>query len=447
MSANVCPTCKAPIDPARAPVARVRGDRVVTFCSVACADAARAATPQPARQPDRPADAGAPGAGHKVGHKASQKAGHKADQTAGETETQAAAQTTHGYEAPQAPAAPGNRKRRIIALSSAILVGGMVATIINAVSPSAPSDVSAASSVTSSAAPGAVASGAAPAETHPDTAPQGTEPPPPAPLDPKTLHDRALAMLHQLMESPSPRVQRLGATPLARTGDAAALAHLTALMKAESSDLGRIELAYALARSGDESGRKLLVEALENDRRDVRLYAARHLVQLRDDAGTRVLRRMLSLRNHRIEAAGLLARMGDQQGFEALREELADEDTSSEQKMRLAVALGRAGDESVKPQLLEILQNEEARTQHVGAAEALAALRDRAAVPALVHQLDVHALRVGAALALRRLGERGDTVALDGLAAALETGPEDARASAAEAILLLVGPETLAELD
>ncbi|HEU5060010.1 MAG TPA: hypothetical protein VFU21_25940, partial [Kofleriaceae bacterium] len=35
---QTCPTCGKPLDATRAPVARVRGVKVVTYCSVACAD-------------------------------------------------------------------------------------------------------------------------------------------------------------------------------------------------------------------------------------------------------------------------------------------------------------------------------------------------------------------------------------------------------------------------
>jgi hypothetical protein len=79
---------------------------------------------------------------------------------------------------------------------------------------------------------------------------------------------------------------------------------------------------------------------------------------------------------------------------------------------------------------------------HVGAADALAALGDRTAIGALNKQLALPSLCVRAALGLRRLGavaERGV------LLQALRSGSDPARVSAAEAILILTGPEELAE--
>jgi HEAT repeat protein len=150
---------------------------------------------------------------------------------------------------------------------------------------------------------------------------------------------------------------------------------------------------------------------------------------------------MLDLTTHRLGVASLLARRGNQEGLAALREVLADTESTNELTMRALVALGRAGDASVRDRLVEILED---GRYHVGAADALAALSDRAAIPALVHQLGLPSLRVRAALGLRRLGE---AVPLDELGAALVQGNEAARVSAAEAILILAGPRNLAELD
>lgn len=408
MAANVCPACNAPIDPARAPVARVRGGKVVTFCSIACAEAPV--------QTATPADASAESPRDKT-----QRAVPGAD-------------AERAYERAASVAPRGNRKRRVILLSSALLVGGMAITVSNAVitavSPSTPSDASAAAS----AVRHRVAPGSTPGE--PGTAPAA--PVPPTPLE---LYERAQSTLRALLTSPSPREQRIAAMALARLNDAAAIERLATLLEEETSELARIEVAYALARAGDIRGRKALARAIEDERRDIRLDAARALVQLGDEAGNQVLRYMMRLSTHRIGAAGVLARAGDEEGLEALREELGSSDISDERRMRAVVALGRAGDASVRDQLLAILED---GRYHVGAADALAALRDRAAVPALIRQLDLPALRVRAALGLRRLGEMP---ALDELAAALDTGTAAARVSAAEAILILAGPEQLAERD
>lgn len=450
MASSTCPACNAPIEPTRAPVARVRGGRVVTFCSQKCADAPEAALTALRAQT-------APGETPVVVSPDSTGA------ALGEAASTGAAGDDRYDRAERRPR--GNGKRRVIALSSAILVGGMVITIINAVSPSTPVDVRAASNggaegghparQATIALPGGAAPGPAvnreglvtPAamneatpEATPDTPGEDASAAEVA-VDP---YDHALRTLIALMKSPSVRVQRIAAMALSRLGTEEvpeAIDVLARLVEQEASELGRIEIAYALARAGDPRGRQMLVARLKDERRDIRIDAGRCLVQLGDDAGNTVLEHMLDLSTHRLGVAALLARRGNQEGLAALREVLADAESTNELTMRALVALGRAGDASVRDRLVEILED---GRYHVGAADALAALNDRAAIPALVHQLGLPSLRVRAALGLRRLGE---TVPLDELGAALVQGNEAARVSAAEALLILVGPRNLAELD
>lgn len=454
MASSTCPACNAPLDPARASVARVRGGRVVTFCSQKCADAPEAALVALRAQT-------APGEAPLVVSPDSTGA------APGEAASTGAAGDDRYDRAERRPR--GNGKRRVIALSSAILVGGMVITIINAVSPSTPVDVRAASNggaegghpakQATIALPGGAAPGAAvnlegqvtPAamnEATPEAMPEASNDTPgenvsaaEVAVDP---YDHALRTLIALMKSPSMRVQRIAAMALSRLGTEEvpeAIDVLARLVEQEASELGRIEIAYALARAGDPRGRQMLVARLKDERRDIRIDAGRCLVQLGDDAGNAVLEHMLDLSTHRLGVAALLARRGNQEGLAALREVLADAESTNELTMRALVALGRAGDASVRDRLVEILED---GRYHVGAADALAALNDRAAIPALVHQLGLPSLRVRAALGLRRLGE---TVSLDELGAALVQGNEAARVSAAEALLILVGPRNLAELD
>ncbi len=323
----------------------------------------------------------------------------------------------------------------MILLSAAILLGGMVITIVNAVSPSTPVDVRAHEAGVPDMATVVPAPAASTASTG--------EPPGvvAAAVDP---YLGAQGTLRALMKSPSARVQRIAAMALARLGAAQApeaVEVLARLVEEDTSELGRIEVAYALARAGDGRGRAVLIANLTHERRDVRLDAAGSLVQLGDDAGNRVLEHLLDLETHRLGVAATLARRGNEEGLAALRAALSDDEGSNELRMRALVALGRAGDASVRDRLVEIMND---GRYHVGAAEALAALNDRAAVPALIRQLELPSMRVRAAQGLRRLGE---DVALDALVAALDQGSESARVSAAEAILILAGPKNLAELD
>lgn len=362
------------------------------------------------------------------------------------------------------------RKSKIIALSAAMLVGGVFITIISTVSPSAPSNVSAERSREGAAAatpalvsavnPASAAevatgadqvdtsqrdpAGPAPATAAPATAaPAAVDTPADAPATPslEAMYDEAGQVLNKYLASPSTRLQRIAAGALARTGDQAAIARLRELLASERVELRKIEIAYALARSGDKEAVKLLRRRLTHKRRDVRVDAARSLVILGNDTGQAVLERMLSVRSHRLGAAGLLARSGVPRGVKVLKKALADRKTSKENKMRAAVALGLAGEQSVRARLLELLAD---NRYSVGAAAALAALSDLAAVDTLQRQLALPSLRVQAALGLRRLGADADLRVLE---AALDHGSDPARVSAAEAILILAGPESIAEFD
>jgi HEAT repeat protein len=130
--------------------------------------------------------------------------------------------------------------------------------------------------------------------------------------------------------------------------------------------------------------------------------------------------------------------MGDPTGTAALREVLNSGKSSEEASKRAVVALGKAGDASVRDKLIAIVDT------YVGAADALAALKDPAAVAPLERQLTLNSMRVTAAFALRRMGRKVD---LGTLADAIASGDEVARVSAAEAILILTGPDRIAERD
>ena len=261
------------------------------------------------------------------------------------------------------------------------------------------------------------------------------------PLELQAMHVEARHILEGYLASKSQRIQRIAAAALSRTGHEKAIARLRWLLRAEPVELRKIEIAYALARAGDKDAQKVLRRRMDHKRRDVRLDAARSLVLLGDNSGASVLERMLSVRSHRLGAAGLLARIGVTRGIKVLEKALKDGKVSKENKMRALVALGMAGDDSVRERLRELLAD---RQYSVGAASALAVLSDEAAVETLQKQLALPSLRVQAALSLRRMGAPAD---LEVLAAALENGSDPARVSAAEAVLILAGPENIAEFD
>lgn len=419
-----CPTCEAPIDPTRAPVAAVRDGRIVTFCSQACAAGTpverEAEAPEPAVEaPKAPAKRSAEPEPAILG-----------DAAEPEQEREPESEPDADIEPSVAKAPPRRRgKGRVVAVAALFLVGGMLITIIKAVSPSSPSEVVAEKPKADAKATPAPA--AAKLEANKAAEKKG--------LAPAQLYQVAVRALRGMIDSPSPRIQRIAAAALARTKDPKAIATLERLLQSEKNHLSRVQIGYALARAQVPAGRAFLVSSLRSRRRDVRLDAARSLVQLGDDAGNRVLHGMMSYRMYQIGVAGLLARRGDKKALKVLRKIVSGR-RYSEDKQRAAVALGRAGEASVKAQLVKMVDDK----IHVGAAHALAALGDKAAVAPLERQLDLAAMRVAAAVSLRRLGVDVD---LAPLGAALESDHPVSRVTAAEAILVLTGPDKLAGVE
>ncbi|HWM85162.1 MAG TPA: HEAT repeat domain-containing protein [Kofleriaceae bacterium] len=434
-----CPSCGNALDPMHAPVARIRGGKVVSFCSAACAAAGpgddaerrpRSAMPALPRPPGEALVSPAP------------QAARVTARPEAEVEPRRSRRMPSSREYLEVEEEPAPRRRGrglILVVCILVLAGGVVLLASEmvplrgevAVDESQERVVGAAARrppITGAARAGGPAVPAVDAKT----AVAG---------DSASRKDAAMTELRALMTSSSPRARRLAAQALARTGDQPALAELRKLAREEPSQLGRIQIAYALARAGDRPARETLRGQLGAERRDVRLDAARSLVQLGDDSGRKALRAMLSVEQHRVGAAGLLARLGDDEGLKMLRAEVADKRATPEAKMRAQVALGRAGDASVKGALQKILSD---KRYNVGAADALAALGDEAAGPALTVQLGLSAMRVQAALWLRRMKKEVD---LEPLFLALQAGDEASRVSAAEALLILTGPAGLAERD
>jgi HEAT repeat protein len=447
-----CPSCGKALDPMHAPVARIRGGKVVSFCSAECAAGLVPGTglPAPAAEPVRRPSAGIeaareprrssaameaareperrPSAAMEAAREPSRSAGMEAAREPRRSGAMEAAR-----EPVRAPRMPSSREylaadaddSDVRALRRSRRGRGAILTVCVLVL---------------AAGIGLLVTEVLPAATAPEPAAPAAEPA--ARRPPLTARvDAAVAELRSLIASSSPRVRRLAAQALARTGDADSLALLRRLKEEEPSQLGRIQIAYALARAGDTPARDDLRILLAAERRDARLDAARSLVQLGDDSGRKALRAMLSVEQHRIGAAGLLARLGDEDGLAALRAEAADKRATPEARMRAQVALGRAGDRSVEPALQKILAD---KRYNVGAADALAALGNPAAGPALTVQLGLSAMRVQAALWLRRMKVEVDLAPLD---LALRAADEASRVSAAEALLILAGPPSLAERD
>jgi len=443
-----CPHCNIPLDPTHAPIARIRGSKIVTFCSSECADAdgrgeepfdragtAPAATAAVIDETPEPVEV----------VEAKVEPAPSAPVAAPDVEPVVAAASTVEeislVDGPlvQATRSPSRQKKRrqIIAVLSIIFLGGMAIAIIEAVSPSKPSTADAkGEKVDAQSTPTTPAQVAKPQAKASDDA--GAEKA--RKIDPKVLYDNALTELRKLLASPSPRVRREAAMALARIKDPAALKVLRKALHGEPSRLVQIKVAYVLARAGDIDGRAELVNALKEKKRlDVRLDAAKMLVQLGEKTGREQLWGMMSFSSFRLGAAALLARIGDKKGTGVLKKALKHRWRTN--RMRAAVALGLAGDKSVQDKLRKIVKDQRYR---VRAAHALAALKDDSAAPELVAQLDMPSLRVAAALSLRRLGHK---VKLEPVAAGLYKSNDVFKIKAAEAIMILVGPRALAERD
>lgn len=418
-----CPCCHEPLDATRAPVAKIVGAKVVSFCSQECAaTGVREAAPKSGPDDDTPvekAETSEAVTSEPVVEKEEPQLAHADESEKEEDEADSLAPIAVASGA--GSVSPRRKRSVIVFLAAAILLGGMAIAIIEAVSPSSSSPAQASQYAPSAAASASVAAT--------DTKPERATPTEPTDAD---LRRQAIEALREQMSSQSPRVRRIAALALSRIGDASALESLAVMQGHERSELRRIEIAYGLARAGVARGREVLVASLKSKRRDARLDAASALARLGDDSGRKYLHSMLKVRSHRLGAAAVLAELEDERGLDMLRKVAADRRASQAAKLRATVALGRAKQDEARDELRRIV--EDGRYQ-VGAAAALATLGDESVVPILAKQLEHSSVRVEAALALVALQAKVD---LDPLRVALSAGDDVGTVSAAEALLILL---------
>jgi hypothetical protein len=143
-------------------------------------------------------------------------------------------------------------------------------------------------------------------------------------LTPAAALDRAKAVLVKQEKSDSPRVQRVAASALARTGDKEALDLLAAAMKNETSEIAKLDIAYALARSNDKRGTEALLAALNGPKRDPKLEAGRRLAWLGDKRAVHVLDNYLEVSQLRLGTAEQLAFLADPDAIKVLDGFVAD---------------------------------------------------------------------------------------------------------------------------
>lgn len=458
-----CPICDKPVDPLRAPAVKVTAGKVVPFCSKECAAAAETkptrvpaqlAKPaesraEPAKSAPEPAKKERASTGVPASRKdidsgpvieivhepASGVVTSAADARSGRAHTAPRAETSGAiqiadtghlddfiaYDEPRRSRAP------LVVLLLLVLIGGGVAAAYYTGYLDKLLKRDSAASV-------------------PKTEPPKPEPvviDAPPPLTPEMALDKARAVLIEQMKSNSPRVQRVAAMALARTGDQPALEQLADALRKEASDLGKLEIGYALARGGDRRGTGALMDAATGGKRDPRLEAGRRLALLGDKRAVNVLENYLPVTQLRLGIAEQLAYLAEPRAIKVLEDVRADDSSSADEKARATIALGHAGRADVAPELRALLDDDR---NNAFAAVALAVLHDEAARPVLVKQLAIPSLRVQAARALRRLAPDADLrELLPELVAALDTNKDTEQVQIAEAILLLAGPSAWSE--
>lgn len=449
-----CPVCGKPVDPLRAPAVRVTEGKVVPYCSKEHAAAAESqpvkappaiAAPEPAK-PTKQSKARTPVSGvptdfdsgpviqivHEpatgvVTSAADPRAGHARSNARAETDGAIQIADTGHVDDFIAFDEPSRGKGRwLLLLFLLVLIGGGAAGyFLGYFDKLLGRDASQAPKSVEAPKPPPVVVDAAPAIT------------------PELALDRARAVLREQMKSNSPRVQRVAAIALSRTGDPEALEHLAAALGKETSDTAKLDIAYALARGGDKRGSEALMAAVAGGKRDPRLEAGRRLALLGDKRAIRVLESHLSVTQLRLGVAEQLAYLAEPRALKVLDEVRASAESLPDEKARATIALGHAGRTDVTPALHELLADDR---NNAFAAIALAELHDEAARPVLIKQLRIPSLRVQAARALRRLATAADvTEQLPPLLADLDSNKDTEQVQVAEAILLLAGPPAWSE--
>lgn len=438
-----CPTCNKPVDPLRARNVKVRDGKVVAYCSAVCEQAGETKpTAIPRAQPftldsgpvieivrDPTGKVTRPDDDDEIDSNGNPKVGvnlaamHEIDRKRGRAPT-------------PLPIGPRPKTPLIIVLVLVLVVGGAGALL-------------AYKYLFSNADVSASTQGSGAGSTQPVPVPPPVEKPalPPPPGAAESVA-KARAVLETNLDSQSPRVQRVAAAALSRTGDPKAITLLAAALTKETSDISKLDLAYALARAGDKRGRTALVAGLGSGRRDIKAAAGRSLALLGDDRAAQGLAPYLGVSQLRLGAAEALAYLADPSAVAVLDllrggPEAGDAKTSPDDRARATIALGFAGRTDVIPDLHKLLDDPRF---NAFAAHALARLRDPAAKPLLVDQLAIPSLRVDAARSLRVLEPTFDaTPHLGALLGALGSLKDTEQVQVAEAILLLAGEASWSE--
>jgi YHS domain-containing protein len=439
---TACPNCQKPVDPLRAPAVSVRDGKVVAFCSKACKEAletkpVKLAPTKVVRLPSNSelvkAVTRTPATGVVTAPAPKSVDSGPIIEVIHDQPSSGAIQIADTGHIDDFVTTDDGRSRRVAVVALLVVLAlagsGVAAYHLGLLDR-------------------LLGRGAAPVEPSPTPAEvppvhDAAAPDVLAPVTPGEALARATAVLREHLQSESPRVQRLAASALARTGDAEALAVLADALATETGDTARLDLAYGLARGGDKRGFDALMAAAAADRRDRKLGAGERLALLGDRKAVQVLGSYLSASQLRLGVAEQLALFAEPRAIAVLEAVRADARAVPDEQARATIALAHAGRADMAPALRAMLDDDR---NNAYAAAALAELRDEAARPVLEKQLGVSSLRVGAARALRRLSPEVDVSLLLGvLVAALDGDKDTEQVGIAEAILLLAGPAAWAE--
>ena len=205
----------------------------------------------------------------------------------------------------------------------------------------------------------------------------------------------------------------------------------------DPSALVRVEAAGRLADLARPSARAALAAALADESFPVRFEAARGMATLKHSAGVEVLQAALEENDFRYRALGAIAELGDPRALPAVRKVFARWLLPAFERTQAAGAMARLGDEAGEVHLFSRTRGKWA-VDRAMAVELLGEVKAKGAYERL-QELAMDSAEVARGAALRGLGRLGDPRAEEVLRTVLrEPGaPDDLRLDAAEGLLQL----------
>lgn len=263
----------------------------------------------------------------------------------------------------------------------------------------------------------------------------------PIQLDPAT-RERCLEILRQGLHGEDfwPSIHAAEGLSLGGHG-AEVIAFLKPKLPLEKDDQRRCGLARELVRAGEPQQAKLMLKILAGDDSYGHVHAAESLYKVNQIGDGKALRAALKQQENaalQLMAAGALARQGNAQAMQILRDRLLDDDPAV---FRVAAwILGRIGDASDVPRIREQLSRCPDELTRAYLEHSLAALSDAVGRKALARNLTSKdpAVRTYAATFA---GDAHATELAPQLKKILDDPHPDARIRAAQSLLVLASPK------